>query len=147
MALGINRSAQLRHMHGTVEVVGHVLFARPNQLHGFSVASHGHTHGLGDVVHLQPPPKSATQQGDMQRDLLGIHTGHLGRNSTRHFRNLGRRPHGDLAVLDLGGAIHGFHGGVGQIGGLVAGFHQFGGRPLRLVGVAFFVKGVAVFHF
>ena len=143
-AFCIDGSVQTGHMHGAVEVMGHVFFAAPEQLHGARGGCHGNTYRLRDGVHLQAPAKSTPQQGDVQGDFVDVYARHLGRNFPGHFWHLGGGPNFYFAVFDLGRAVHGLHGGVGQVGRVVNGFNHLFGRRFGFGCIALGVKSRAL---
>jgi hypothetical protein len=71
------------------------------------------------------------------------HTCGLRSDVARHLRHLGRCPDGDLTVFDLRSAVHGLHGGMGQIGRAVEGLNLSAGAALGIVHRATAVEGKA----
>ena len=104
-----------------VEIVAHVVFARPEYLHRRAAHGHRHRDRLADEINLQPPAETAAQISDMHGHCFRRHAGNACRQFTRQTRHLGWRPDLDLAALDLGGAIHRLERGMGQIGRAVEG--------------------------
>ena len=132
-------------MHGAVKVVANILFAGPRELHRLACGGHGHLDGLGDKVNLQTPSEAAAQQGDVNRHFVWAHACGLGRCGTCRRRDLRWRPNLYCAVFDLRGAVHGLHGGVGQIGCGVTRLNDLGRRLFGGVGVALVKEGKAAF--
>ena len=132
-------------MHGAVKVVAHVFFARPRELYWFATRGQGHFDGLGNKVHFQSAAKATTQEGDVHHHFVHVHACRLGGSGACGRRNLRGHPDFDLAVFDLRGAVHGLHGGVGQVGCGVAGLNRFGARFFCSVDVALVKEGEAAF--
>ena len=128
-------------MHGPEKVVRAVFLARPAELHRLAWQGHRHLRGQRHVVHLQAPAKAATQQGDVYFHLRQWQAGRLGCRFARGLGHLAGHPQAELAVLQPGGAVHGLHGRVAQVGRAVGGAE----RVRRRCGRAALVEGVALF--
>ena len=123
LALGVQCGFESRGVHGAVKVVAHVFLAGPGQLHRLAARGLGHLDGLGNKVHLQTATKATAQQGDVHGHVALADARSFGGRVARRRWNLRRRPNFNLAVFDLGRAVHGLHGGVGQVRCGVAGFN------------------------
>src|SRR5690606_12884386 len=110
---------------GPVVVVLHVVLARPGYLDR-SGDMHGQLDGFGHVVLEQAPAEAAAEQGVVDVDVAVGQGRERGRDLAGHARRLGRAP--DVTALggDVGGAVHGLHGGVGEVRDLVHGVHGRG---------------------
>ncbi len=94
----VDRRSQARHLHGAIEVVPHVLFAGPYQLHSDTRHVHRDAHGPGDIVRLssrrpKPPPSRVTWSATSPS---ATGTRAAARWRAAHLRHLGRRPDLDL---------------------------------------------------
>ncbi len=107
---------------GPVEVVRHVIFARPHELEGGPHRLRD-LHRLGDEVHVDAPPEATAQVGGAHGDLLGLEARHLRRHSRRHLLELGGAADQARVLADVGREVHRLHRGVGEEGQLVGGLH------------------------
>ena len=113
----------------------HVVFAGPGHLHR-RVHGFREFDGLGDEILLGATPETATEVGGVDEDLLGLQAGDLGPGHLREGLEL----RGGIDVTAIGAhvgrAVHGFHGGMGEEGHFVYGFHLFRGAAKRGLGIA-----------
>ena len=93
--------------------MGHVILARPDQLHRRCDRLRRLDRG-GNEIDIQPAAESAAEQGGVDVDLVGLHPGRGRRRFLRHLLDLS--PHVQVAAIrfDVGGAIHRLHGRVRQ---------------------------------
>ncbi len=113
----------------------HVVFARPDHLDR-------RTHGLrsfdggGNEVDVETPAKAAAEQRREDPHLLRLEPRRGGRRGLRHLLNLRAHVQVAAAGFDVGGAIHGFHGGMRQQRQVIGRARAFLCRLERAVGVA-----------
>ena len=125
-ALRVERAGELVVARRPVEVVGHVVFARPHQLDRPAAHGLGDLHRLRDVVHVDAPSEAAAQEGGAHGDLLGLEAGDLGGHAFRELLEL-RGSVDEAGVLPhVGREVHRLHGGVGEERQLVVGLHGLG---------------------
>ena len=67
-----------------------------------------------DEVQLEAAPEAAAQVGGVHLDLLGRHSADLRAEALRPGLELRRCPDVHTVGPDVGGAVHGLHGGVGE---------------------------------
>ena len=96
-----------------VERLLNVLLARPDDLHR-PVDLLRDAHGLGDIVHFEPPAEAAADQMIVDDDLLERQTRHLRRDPLRAGDDLIADP--DLAGVgtNVHGAVHRLHRRMGE---------------------------------
>ena len=115
-AIGSQHRLQRRGRGRAVIVVRGVLLARPQQLHRPAAGLPRHRDGLRHEVGIEPAAEAAAQQRDVQRHRALVDAGGARRVRTGDAGHLGRRPHGDVAVADLRGAVDRFERGVREVG-------------------------------
>ena len=84
----------------TIEIVLHVVFTRPEQLHRCGHLL-GNPRRLDHVVVAQPTSKAATRARDVQRDVVFLNAEHLSGEPAAALRLLRWRPQLELAVLEM----------------------------------------------
>ena len=77
-----------------------------------SVDLPGDAHGLGDVVHLQPPAEAAAEELIVDHDLVERQPGDLRGGGLGAAQDLRAGPHLAAVGADMHGAVQGLHGGV-----------------------------------
>ena len=73
LAIGIHASSQLVDGHGAVEVMGHVIFTRPDQLDR-QLDCFGNLSSLDHVVEFDTATKTTTQEGGLHVHIFGLET-------------------------------------------------------------------------
>ena len=123
----VHGGAHANQTGGTVQIVLHVLFTAPHQLHWLARNFHGDRHGLACEI-LRAFASQSTAH------LHGEHTHFFLRNvsgrrccSECGFRILRGGPDIELVFCPHGCAHHGLHGGMGQIRCVVISFHHLAG--------------------
>jgi hypothetical protein len=96
---------------GAIEVVAHVVFARPLELHRHADALRDPRRFHREVVG-EAAAEAATGAQQVCRDLLGCDAERLRHGLTSTFRRLARRPQLHRAVLEGGEAVLRFEGRV-----------------------------------
>ena len=100
----------------------HVVLPRPDQLdRGLCLL--GDAQRLDDKIHFEAPAESAAQVGEIDLDRLGREAGDFCGGPVDEGDGLGADP--DLAAirLEIHGAVHRLHGGVGDKGRVVLRFN------------------------
>ena len=144
VALRVKPGLEARHAGRAIEVVLHVLLARPQRLHRPALAMLGDGRSLADEVDIQPPAETATELRDDELHLLGSNAQCIGRGLARQARHLRRRPHRGTAVLELHRAVDRFHRGVREVRRAVLGADDFRCALQRRVDIAARVEREAV---
>ena len=125
-ALAVEAAADL-FAHRRLELImGHVVFARPDELDRSAHRLRCRHRGR-DEIHFQAPAEAAAQQRGEHAHLGGFQPGGLGGRRLSHLLHL--RPHEEIASIRLHvrRAIHRLHGGMRLQGPLVHRAHA----PLR----------------
>ena len=117
----------------------HVVFARPDQLHGFANCL-GNLYCLHDEVDVDTPAESATQKSSVYVHFVFCEAGDLHRYTFGQLRKL--RWAIDVAAVFsyIGRKVHRLHGGVRQERKLVTCFYCFGSTSHRLIDVTGFLQ-------
>ena len=121
----IDRSLHLMTRRRTIKIVRHIIFPRPNQLHGLP-------DNLRDLCRLRriirhvAPPKSTTHEGCVNDDSLRLEIENLCDRSLHPVRRLRWRPHLSLTGSRMNRDVHRFHGGVREEWKFVRGLHALG---------------------
>src|SRR5579864_5697492 len=105
MAGGIEGASQTMARGWTVEIVRHIVFARPHQLHRLADDLRD-LRRLGRKVGQVAAAKSAPHQGCVYGDLLRRELQHSGNGSLYPIWRLCRCPHLSLALAGMHGYIH-----------------------------------------
>src|ERR1700680_3220636 len=108
---------------GAIDVVLGILLAQPDQLDG-AVHLLGDLSGLGDEVDVQASAEAAAEELVLNPDLALWQAGSLGDRRLGTNRDLRRHPDIASVLVHVYGAVHRFHGGVGQKWKLVDGFES-----------------------
>ena len=143
-ALRVEPGLKTRHAGRAIEVVLHVLLARPQRLHRPTLTVLGDGRSLADEVDVEPPPEAAAELGDDEIYLVGGDAQGVGCSLTCQARHLRRRPHRGAAVLELHRAVDGLHRSVREIRRAVFGADDFRCALQRRVDIAARVEREAV---
>ena len=114
VAVAIQPRAQPALRDRPVEVVRHILLARPDQLHRTPGNLFRDQHGLARVVLLAAPAETTAEMQLVHLHIGQLHAGRLGRRGKRGVAILRRHPDLHLAVGELRRAVHRLHRGVGE---------------------------------
>ena len=120
----------------TVVIVGHVLLARPQQLHRRAVGLARQLCGLHDDVGHIAAAETAPQVRHLDVDFGLLEPQGLCHGGGGESRRLGRRPNRREAILETHGAIHRLHGGMRKEGHAVFRIDDLGSRLHCGCGVA-----------
>ena len=83
----------------------HVIFTRPHQLHRLADCFRD-LRCLNDEVNVNPPTKTAAQEGCTHADIFGLHVQRFCNRGLRRVLPLRRADQLNLAVLVIGGEVH-----------------------------------------
>ena len=137
---GVEPATQLVEAARAVEVVAHVVFARPLQLH--RCADHARNpRGFHRVVVGEPPAEAAAGAQQVRRHLRRRDAERLRHGLAATFRRLARRPQLHAAVLPVRQAVLRLERRVGHERIAVGGLHRLRRRLQRRVGVAEAAQG------
>ena len=127
---------------GPVSVVGHVVFAGPDDLHG-TTDGLGAFDRSGDEVHFEAPTEATTEVGGVHFHLSGLEAGGLGGHQLR--KDLVLRGSVEVAAvrLDVRRTVLRFQRGMGQQREMVGGAQDLGGLGERRRGIAVLAGGAA----
>ena len=115
VSVGVERGAQSRDGGRTIEIMPHVVFARPDHLHRHARRRFGDRRRLGDVVHIEPPAKAAAKDVLMHRDLVLVEIKHMRHGRACVARHLRTGPQFGTLVRHAHGGVHRFHRGVREV--------------------------------
>ena len=107
----------------------HVFLAGPDQLDRVGHL-HGHAHGILDEIaaeHGGPPSEAAAHLQGVENDIIQLQARCLRRQGSGPQGVLNAGPQLQLAVVAVGGATHGLHGGMGQKRRAILRFQDFAG--------------------
>ena len=124
--------------------MGHVLLARPQQLHRRTVGLVREQRGLRDDIREIAPAEAATQVGHLDVDPIRLDVQRLRHRGVRESCCLRGRPDRRGAILELHGAIHRFHGRMREEGYAVFRIDDLGGRLHRRSDIAVRVMHLAI---
>ena len=136
LAIVVHATFEAHQAGGAVQIVLHVLLTAPHHLDRRAGHGLGNHHALAGEVLRALAPQTTAQLHGVHGDFVLGHACGGRRHRQGVLRVLGGRPHIQLVALQPGGAHHGLHGRVCQIGGEVLGFQHFGRRAQGLHGVA-----------
>ena len=111
-SIHVDPRTQSRYRGGTIKVMSHIVFARPDQLHGHIWHRLRDGRGLRDVVHIESPTEAAAKDVLMKRDLFVVETEHVRHGGTRVARYLRSRPQFGAIVGHPYGRVHRLHRGM-----------------------------------
>ena len=126
---------------GAEEVVARVVFARPQQLDRDSRLLRDER-GLKHVVEVQAPAEAPTHAGQVDRDLVLGNAHGLAEVAARELGRLGRRPHLELAIAEVGRRVLRLERRVGEEGILVGGLERLRRRTQRAGRIAVAREGL-----
>ena len=115
-------------IHRPVDIVLHVLLARPDHLDR-PVHLLGDLHGGVDHVHLQPAAEAAADEVVVHGDFVERQSGDLRRDRLGPGEHLNAHPHLAGGGRDMHGAVHRLHGGMREKGQFVGSLEQYRPRP------------------
>src|ERR1700757_1159191 len=95
----------------TIKIVRHIIFPRPNQLHGLPDSLRDLRRLRGIIRHIAPP-KSTTHEGGVNDDLLWLEIENRCARSRRPVGGLRWRPLLSLASPCMNRDIHRLHRGM-----------------------------------
>ena len=119
-AVGVERGRQVGHGGGTIDVVAHVLRARPDRLDRNALEFLGDLHGLSDKADIGAATEAAAEPGGDDFDIVCIDAGRARGDQLRKLRRLRARPH--------------FHARIGHPRGRVDRLHRHMGEEGRGIG-------------
>ena len=92
---------------GAVEVMRHVVFTRPHQLHRFVADGFGDQRRLHDEVDVNAPAETAAQERRLDRHVFRLDAHRFGDGRLRRVLPLCGANQRHLAVFEPGGEVHG----------------------------------------
>jgi len=114
-ALRVHRSLHFVVRGGAIEIVLHVVFAGPENLHGLA-GDFRYLRGFHDKIGLVATAEAATHQRGVDVHLFQGKPRDFGDDFLRPLRSLCGHPGFRAIGANVHGAIHGFHAGVGSEG-------------------------------
>ncbi len=138
-AVFVQRAGELGVGRGAIQIVLHIVLARPGELHRLA-DGFGNFDRFADEIVSAATAKSAAQVHGVDLDLIGRKAGDLGRGT--HGRGLDLRGNPNFAAIGahVGGAIHRLHGSVRKIRHFVDGFELLRAAGQRGVDVAIIAR-------
>src|SRR6185503_9333603 len=111
---------------GPVEIVRHIVFARPQQLDR-DAYRFGDPRSLDHIVVAKTPAKAAANAREVKLDVGGSQASCPGHQVDTGLRSLGGGPDFQLSILEVGSAVLRLQWSMGDIGISISSFDHFRG--------------------